>query len=325
MPRQITERHFELRSWQIEARSATLEAYHSGKKDFLCVATPGAGKTKYALSIAYELKREKLIDRIVIVTPSDNLKRQWAYEAAEFSGLDIDPDFSNSQGIETNDFHGIAVTYALIAQDKKELHAQNSFNKKTFVIFDEPHHMGDVLSWGTACQKSFDQAMFRLLISGTPFRSDDAKIPFVEYDENNTSVANYSYSYERSIKENVCRPVYFTIHDGKMKWKVAEKEFEHTFKDRLDPDQVSKRLKTALDPKGNWIRDVMKAADQKLTELRKVHPKAGGLVFAATQKHAREIAGVVQQLTGNLPPVVISDDADGNEKIAKFRNDDEAV
>lgn len=320
MARQITERHFELRSWQIEARSATLEAYHSGKKDFLCVATPGAGKTKFALSIAYELKREKLIDRIVIVTPSENLKRQWAFEAANFAGLDIDPDFTNSHGIETSDFHGIAITYALLGQDKKGIHAQNSFNKRTFVIFDEIHHAGDVLTWGKAVQNSFDNAIYRLAISGTAFRSDDAKIPFIIYDENNTSMADYTYSYERSIKENVCRPVYFTIHDGKMKWKVAEKEFEHTFKDHLEPDQVSKRLKTALDPKGNWIRDVIKAADQKLTELRVTHPGAGGLIFAATQSHAREISKVIENLTGILPPVVISDDADGNEKIDHFKN-----
>ena len=70
-------------------------------------------------------------------------------------------------------------------------------------------------------------------------------------------------------KENVCRPVYFCLFDGKMKWKVGAEEFEHSFGEYLTPDQVSKRLKTAIDAKGNWVRDVISAADQKLTEIRR--------------------------------------------------------
>jgi len=319
MPRPLADRHFELRDWQGEARRATREKYQVSK-DFLCVATPGSGKTKYALSLAHELKKEKLIDRIVIVTPSDNLKKQWAAEASAFAGLDIDPNFSNHQGMETVDYHGVVITYALLGMDKKKIHQQNTFNRKTFVIFDEIHHAGETLSWGEAIKTAFEDAVFRLSISGTAFRSDDAKISFITYDDNHTSVADYTYSYERSIQDNVCRPVYFTIHDGRMKWKVAEKEYEHTFKDSLEQDQVSKRLKTALDPKGNWVRDVMRAADKKLSELRATHPHAGGLIFCTTQHHAKEIAKVIHEVTGEMPPVVISEDADGTAKIEMFKH-----
>ncbi|MBI1939156.1 MAG: DEAD/DEAH box helicase [Ignavibacteriales bacterium] len=318
MSRPLTERHLQLRDWQIEARRATREKFNA-EKNFLCVATPGAGKTKFALCIVHELMKEKLIDRVVVVTPSDNLKRQWAAEAAAFAGLDIDPDFVNAHGIETADFHGIAITYALLGQDKKGVHLQNTFNRRTFVIFDEIHHAGESLTWGDAIKKSFENAVFRLSLSGTPFRSDDAVIPFITY-ENGISKADYTYSYERAIKENVCRPVYFTIHDGRMKWKVHETEFEHGFKDSLQKDQVSKRLKTALDSKGNFVRDVMKSANEKLSEIRTHHSDAAGLIFAATQQHAKEIAHVVQEITGELPPIVISEDADGSEKIQQFKN-----
>lgn len=105
-----------------------------------------------------------------------------------------------------------------------------------------------------------------------------------------------------------------------MKWKVGSQEFEHTFKDYLTPDQVSKRLKTALDPKGNWVRDVLRDADEKLSEIRRTHHNAAGLVFAATQRHAKELAIVIKEMTGELPPVVISSDDDGSEKIAQFKN-----
>ena len=321
MARKIEHKHFDLREWQGEAFRAVEEHYQKGLNDFLIVATPGAGKTKGALRIAHEFFIRKRIDRLIVLTPSTNLTRQWAAEAATFAGIDLDPNFSNSQGSETADFHGIAITYALLGQDKKKVHAQNTFSRRTMVILDEVHHAGDALTWGKAVLESFKDAVFRLAISGTAFRSDDAKIPFITYDESNTSIADYTYSYERSIQENVCRPVFFTTHDGRMKWKVHETEFEHTFEDRLEPDQVSKRLKTALDPKGNWVKDVLRAADRKLLEIRsKGHKDAGALVFATTQAHAKEIAKVLEELTGELPPVVISEDADGTAKIDMFKH-----
>lgn len=319
MKRELTNKVFDLRDWQQEAFRNVTAAAVQGKKDFLCTATPGSGKTKFALAVAHYFLKEKYCERVVVVTPSDHLKKQWAEEAAFFAGLDLDPDFSNNQGIEVSDFHGIVITYALLGMDKKSIQAQNTFSKKTFVIFDEIHHAGENLTWGNAVKNSFENAVFRLAISGTAFRSDDALIPFITY-ENRVSVADYTYSYERAIKENVCRPVYFTIHDGQMKWKVGAQEFEHTFKDYLEPDQVSKRLKTALDPKGNWVRDVLKDADDKLTEIRRTHHNAAALVFAATQRHAKELATVIKEMTGELPPVVVSSDNDGSEKIAEFKN-----
>ncbi len=319
MPHKLIDRKFDWREWQLEAKTAARNKYMT-EKDFLCVATPGSGKTRFGLGLAHELKRENLIDRIVIVTPSEHLKKQWAEDGAYFAGLDLDPDFANSHRIETSDYHGIAITYALLSKDKKGVHQQNSFNKRTFVIFDEPHHMGDVLAWGEAAQLAFENAVFRLLISGTPFRSDDAKIPFVNYGEDNVSIADYTYTYERSILDNVCRPVYFTIHDGRMRWKIDDKEFNKTFDDFVEKDQVSKRLKTALDTKGNFIRDVITAADKKLTELRQTHPTAGGLIFSTTQAHAKQVAKVVEEIMGELPPVVISEDADGNKKIDLFKH-----
>jgi superfamily II DNA or RNA helicase len=318
MASKITERTFDLRLWQQEAFRAVTTSAVQGKKDFLCVATPGSGKTKFALAVAHYFMKEKYCERIVVVTPTDSLKRQWAQEAASFAGLDIDPDFNNAMGAEAVDYHGMVVTYSLLGQDKKQIHKQLTFHKKTFVIFDEIHHAGDNLSWGNAVRESFDKAAFRLAISGTAFRSDDNPIPFINY-ENRVSVADYTYSYDRAIKENVCRPVYFCLFDGKMKWKVGSQEFDHSFKDSLTPDQVSKRLKTALDAKGNWVRDVISAADHKLTEIRSTHPAAGAMIFAATQKHAKELASVVEQITGAKPPVVVSDEADSAKQLEEFK------
>jgi len=311
-------RVFNLRDWQQEAFTEVKKYIEANKKDFLCVATPGAGKTKFALRVAHFLMEEKICNRIVIVTPTDHLKRQWANTAATFAGINIDPDFSNAQGIEAADYDGIAITYALLGQDKKNIHAQNTCSKKTFVIFDEIHHAGENLTWGNAVKNSFENSIFRLAISGTAFRSDDNEIPFITY-VNGVSKADYTYSYERAIRENVCRPVFFSIHDGKMNWKVDSQEFEHGFKDYLTPDQVSKRLKTALDPNGNWVRDVLREAHSKLMEIRNSHPDAAGMVFAATQRHAIELAKVLHEISGEKPSVIISDNPEAGKKLEEFQ------
>jgi len=322
MKRLITNKQFDLRDWQIEAFSKVKEYISAGEKDFLAVATPGAGKTKYALIVAHELLKEKIIDRLVVVTPTESLKKQWALEASIFADIDLDPNFSNNMLSEADDYHGMAITYALLGMDKYQIHSQLTFNKRTGVIFDEVHHAGDNLSWGDAVKSSFSNAIFRLSLSGTPFRSDANEIPFIRY-ENNMSKADYNYSYTRAIEENVCRPVYFSIFDGKMKWKVGTEEFEHDFNDYLDQDQVSKRLRTALDSNGQWVKDVLKAAHKKLIQIRKTHPKAAGMVFATTQQDALKLARVLLSITGILPPVIISDEGKGSQRIEEFRNSDE--
>src|ERR1700737_3570635 len=97
-----------LRAWQQQA----LELYFqgpdgAGRRDFLTVATPGAGKTTFALRLARELLDRRIIATITVICPTEHLKRQWA-EAAARVGIRIDPEFQNSQGSTAKDFHGIA-------------------------------------------------------------------------------------------------------------------------------------------------------------------------------------------------------------------------
>ena len=97
-----------LRAWQ----SAALEKYFShSPRDFLAVATPGAGKTTFALTVAAELLARRVIDRITIVAPTEHLKTQWA-EAASRAGIPIDPTYAGKKGPTSKDYVGVAVTYA---------------------------------------------------------------------------------------------------------------------------------------------------------------------------------------------------------------------
>ena len=65
---------------------------------------------------------------------------------------------------------------------------------------------------------AFERARFRLLLSGTPFRSDNTPIPWVDYDDDGVSRADYAYGYTDALLDGVCRPVTFHPYDGDMEW-----------------------------------------------------------------------------------------------------------
>ncbi|MEO3890223.1 DEAD/DEAH box helicase [Nonomuraea sp. B5E05] len=307
-----------LRAWQQEAFDLY---FRREPRDFLTVATPGAGKTTYALRIASELLANGVIRAVTIVTPTEHLKRQWA-DAAGRVGINIDPEFKNSQGATSRDYTGVAVTYAQVAMHPA-LHRARTEARKTMVIFDEIHHAGDAKSWGDGVREAFEPATRRLQLTGTPFRSDDNPIPFVAYEEDTEglkrSVADYSYGYGPALDDGVVRPVIFLAYSGEMKWRTrAGDEIAATLGTPLTKDQLSQAWRAALDPKGDWIRQVMQAADRRLTEVRRGVPDAGGLVIATDHETARAYARHLRTISGEGATVVLSDDPGASKKIKQF-------
>ncbi|GAB1820738.1 DEAD/DEAH box helicase [Herbidospora sp. RD11066] len=307
-----------LRAWQQEA----FDLYFTREpRDFLTVATPGAGKTTYALRIASELLSRGVIKAITIVTPTEHLKRQWA-DAAGKVGIGIDPEFKNSQGATSRDYTGVAITYAQVAMHPA-LHRARTEARKTLVIFDEIHHAGDAKSWGDGVREAFEPATRRLQLTGTPFRSDDNPIPFVGYTEDAEgalrSVSDYSYGYGPALADGVVRPVIFLAYSGEMKWRTrAGDEITATLGTPLTKDQLGQAWRAALDPKGDWIRQVIQAADRRLTEVRRGMPDAGGLIIATDHEAARAYAKHLRAVTGEGATVVLSDDPGASSKIKEF-------
>ncbi|WP_436232320.1 DEAD/DEAH box helicase [Conyzicola nivalis] len=307
-----------LRAWQAEA----LDLYFEKEpRDFLAAATPGAGKTTFALRLATELIARREVDRITVVAPTEHLKRQWA-EAAHRVGIRLDPAYANGQAFGGRRFHGIAVTYAQIAV-RPLLHRTITESARTLVILDEIHHGGDALSWGDAIRDAFGPATRRLSLTGTPFRSDTAPIPFVSYAPDNkgirTSITDYNYGYGRALADGVVRPVIFMAYAGKMRWRTKMgDEMEARLGEGDTKDITSQAWRTALAPEGDWIPAVLKAADRRLSEVRQSVPDAGGLVIATDQSTARAYASLLQKLTGEMPTIVLSDEKESSERIDVF-------
>lgn len=315
-----------LRAWQAEA----LDEYFSldgpdgpgkGPRDFLAAATPGAGKTTFALRLASELMRRRVVDRIVVVAPTEHLKTQWA-DAAARVGIRLDPAFTNRHAAPSRQYHGVAVTYAQVAV-KASVHQRVTMDARTLVILDEVHHGGDALSWGDALREAYARATRRLLLSGTPFRSDTAPIPFVEYHPDakgiRVSRTDYAYGYRRALEDGVVRPVLFLVYAGRMRWRTkAGDEMEAHLGQDNTKDITSQAWRTALDPQGEWIPAVLRSADKRLTEVREQVPDAGGLVIATDQTAARAYAAILAELSGEEPTVVLSDEAEASARIEQF-------
>ena len=309
-----------LRGWQ---KDAYHEYFRRPRRDFLLVATPGAGKTTYALTVAAELLARREVAALTIVTPTEHLKHQWAEAASRF-GLAIDSAYRNAQGRAGADFAGVAVTYAQVAAHPA-LHRQRTQNRRMLVIFDEIHHAGDALSWGDAVKEAFDPARRRLGLTGTPFRSDANPIPFVTYvDEpggGKRSASDYVYGYGPALEDSVVRPVIFLAYSGEMHWRTrAGDEITATLGTPMTKDQIAQAWRTALDPAGEWVTRVLEAADKRLTEVRRGMPDAGGLVIAGDHEDARAYAALLRGLTGRRPVVVLSDDKTASKKISAFAN-----
>ncbi|MCS4535229.1 DEAD/DEAH box helicase [Corynebacterium sp. HS2168-gen11] len=309
----------DLRVWQ---RQALTKYLIEKPQDFLAVATPGAGKTTFALRVATELKAKRVVDRIIIVVPTEHLKTQWA-ESAGRVGLAINDNFKNTDAMNSA-FDGIAVTYAQVAMHPYK-HYAVATSKRTLVILDEIHHGGDAKSWGDGIREAYRHAERRLALTGTPFRSDDSTIPFVRYEQDGeghlVSQSDYTYGYSEALKDNVVRPVVFLAYSGEARWRTsAGEEYAARLGEVLTPEQTSRAWKTALDPKGDWIPAVLRAAHTRLQQLRKVIPDAGGLVIATDKTTARAYARILETMSSTPVSVVLSDDPQASSRIEQFND-----
>ncbi len=284
-----------LRGWQ---RRALVRYLTAKPRDFLLVATPGAGKTAFALRIAAELLGDRSVDTITVVVPTEHLKTQWALAAAA-DGIALDPKFRNSAAHTSAEYHGIVVTYAQVASHPAR-HRVRTEGRRTLVIFDEIHHGGDAKSWGDSIVEAFGDATRRLALTGTPFRSDDAAIPFVRYEPDGNGVlrsaADHTYGYADALADGVVRPVVFLAYSGETRWRdSAGSENERVYSARLgepaSTEHTTRAWRTALDPAGEWMPAVISAADTRLRQLRDGGvPDAGGMIIASDQTAARAYA-----------------------------------
>jgi superfamily II DNA or RNA helicase len=248
-----------------------------------------------------------------VVAPTAHLKVQWA-AAAHGVGLHLDPAWSPADGL-SGDLHGVVTTYQQVASAAPAL---RGLADGALVVLDEIHHAADERAWGDSIRVAFGAAHRRLALSGTPFRSDTAPIPFIRY-ELDEARPDHTYGYGDALRDGrVVRPVYFPRIGGEMEWVAPTgEEMAASFDDALDTARAAPRLRTALSLDGQWLPTVLRGAHERLTAIRAVDPGAGGLVIAIDQDHARGIADMMRWRFVDAV-VVTSDDPTASVRIARF-------
>ncbi len=300
-----------LRAWQ-ERALARMAAWDDGP--FLLSAAPGAGKTIPSLLFARGLLRAGVVRRVHVLCPTTPLTRQWA-ETAGALGVQLAPDAEELH--PPRDFDGIVATYARAASSAARWAPQ--CGRDTLVIADEAHHLGEDLAWGEGFARAFGATRRWLLLSGTPFRSDQSPIAGVRY-EDGVAVPDVSYTYADAVRDRICRPVVFIPYDGTLSWQSGDDVVESSFADVLTRREAGRRYRTAISTElADGLPRILRAADERLDAVRAAgHRDAGGLVVTADGEHARRVAAVLTDVTGRAPTVVVHTDLRAASKLRAF-------
>jgi superfamily II DNA or RNA helicase len=311
--------HVSLRDWQ--ARFLGKFQLHN-EADFLLVALPGAGKTVAALGAArdwMQLNPEKR--RIIVVVPSDNLREQWKQKAHELFGIELAvKEFTADNAIFKSNFQGACTTYQTIGSSAGIFRALVSRQRyEWMIIMDEIHHAGVFASWGKAIKTAFELAPKRLLMSGTPFRTDRSPIPFVTVDSLGFSRSDFTYDYPEAIRDGVIRVVKFDHYSGEYTETddITGEEVQKALDPSQDAEEASRNLANLLRA-DRWQREMMRTANRRLDEVRKDKPDAGGLIIAKDIAHAERLRNIMQSITGEHVGLAVSDEEKTTADISEY-------
>lgn len=322
------------REWQQEAFKIYKQKCIGGDEaNFLLQACPGAGKTHFICAVIYVLKKLNYIDWVIICVPGDHLRTQFAREADEWN-LDL---FGTTKPCVVDDYDGGVVTYPQLDNGKSTYKQRiHSFNGRVLIVGDEIHHLSEQNSWGEGFTFAFSEAKYRLFTTGTPFRSDNARIVgewikyrFTDRGDRECSL-DYRYGYDSAVKDEVVRPIVFPEYDGRFEYWKGDQIYQQSFEEAETHLEQSYCLQTALSIEGEWIKDIIIEADKKLLEIRQNtnHKNAAGLIVCQPRKsddgapYARKVCQLLKNLTGDQSVLVTYEDERASKLIEEFTEGD---
>lgn len=307
-----------LRQWQTDCISKAWQKFTTAENHFLCLATPGAGKTVMASTLANKLLSANLVDLVLCFSPS-------VLVAGDFEQALTTHTNSRMDGLLGS--KGRSLTYQAM------LHLDASFwdlfeANRIFVIFDEIHHcagdgFGNANAWG---QKIIDhiqgRATFTLALTGTPWRSDQIPIALSRYCQNNKIHCDYVYGLTQAVVDNVCRTPNITLIDNDhilVKHNHEVSKFA-SFKELLSDSKCSYQQ---LVENEELIAYLIDQASEKLASIRTQFPNAGGLIVAASVEHANKIAEILYRRNGERAYIATYREEDPLSTINTFKNNSE--
>lgn len=305
-----------LRQWQAEAISRAYEQYCSNIRHFMCLATPGAGKTIVASLIAQQLFESDMIDMVICLSPSIVVAQDFQLELEKWTQRSMNGRLGSS---------GCSLTYqSMSLLDESFWKILNT--QRVFTIFDEIHHCAAVEDgksnrWGEAIHRYIrGKAAYSLALTGTPWRSDSTPIVLSDYcGKTGVVQCDYRYGIARAVTDNVCRlPVITTLDNREIRvTQGTETNRYYSLKELLEQSNCCYQEILENDA---LIISILDKSIQKLDSLRKMTPNAGGLIVTTSVRHARQVAKLLLTEFGISAEIATCAEADPLATIRQFRN-----
>lgn len=305
-----------LREWQASCVDQANKKYLSGQKHFLCLATPGAGKTTMAAELAARLFSKKMIDIVLCFAPSLTVANGIQ---KTFSNRLNCPFFSligNKGGVYT--YQGMC-------------HLDQSFwdslkRFRVLVIFDEIHHCegGDSANaWGDIIVRYIqDLATYTLALTGTPWRTNSAPIVLSRYTEPKGQICcDFSYGLHEAINDVVCRVPNIVLVDNESLVVSDPKGENQKYTSVAHYVEEGGMAYQLLITNQYLMEYILNLGCQKLNEIRRKNVSAGGLVVASSVQHAEQIAALLKARFKQSVTVVTYRHEHAHAEISQFRDD----
>lgn len=305
-----------LRDWQRDCLDLAHARYAQGHRHFLCLATPGAGKTHFASRLAADLLDQNKVDLVVCFAPSVIVADDFQVALA----TQANARFDGRLGAK-----GLTLTYQSMLSQPEAFWALFQ-TQRVFAIFDEIHHCAgqgtdDANAWGAPLiTRMQDDAAYTLALTGTPWRSDQRPIALARYGTDHVA-CDYRYGLDRAIEDGVCRVPQLTLIDNDDIRVSRDGQIAHF-----------RGLKALVESDACRYEDVLRAdaliayslqqATRKLTALRRTDHNAGGLVVASSVAHAHQIGAMLREQFHVDAVIATYQERDPLETIRAFKHGD---
>jgi superfamily II DNA or RNA helicase len=303
-----------LRDWQRACLRQAEAQYRQGHRHFLCLATPGAGKTHLAATLAATLLEADLVDLVIGFAPSVIVAEDIQAALAAQTGARFDGRLGA---------RGLTLTYQSMLTQPEAFWSLFQ-TQRVFAIFDEIHHcagqeLADANAWGALLIANLqEQAAYTLALTGTPWRSDQRPIALARYGTDSVT-CDYRYGLDRAIVDGVCRVPQLTLIDNDTIRVQRDGHTEHFNGLKALVDSDACRYEDILRSEA-LITYSLRQATRKLDNLRRHDPRAGGLVVASSVDHAQQIAGILLREFGVQAAVATYQERDPLTTIRQFKD-----
>lgn len=322
---------FSLRKHQLDAVQAALDKPHNGV--LTTVIPPGGGKTILALAVLDAMRKAGKIDAAVVFTPRLGLCSQfeldWKSVRHHFQpGAMGALVHRENESIDSLRGFGYITSYqSLCADPAVHLRFARRYKGRLAIVCDEAHYLGEKLYGSgdtTQAAKILGQldefAAFKLVMTGTPYRSDENPIVFVEYDDNGKINADVQITYADGVAQGYLRPFDATLFDGSLSQtrRYQQDGAIRYRKEVVDLSTTAQQLtKVATDP--NFWQIAARHAFEKVKELQELLPGYCGIAGCANQEHARQVLEYLQSL-GARCLLAVSDDSQAHSNLRLFKS-----